>query len=122
MYVKKRTLRCQQHFGILDYIAVALFGQEKLAIGGKFLVTSVAGYDRVEVCQAPIALGTENASQALSFFLPRTKGARNLNSNIRVRQVNGKICHFADHQSLEFTPPELVIQFFALPVSSFSGQ
>src|SRR2546428_764494 len=58
---------CQLSDGleVLDLVAVALLGQEELAVVGKLLIHCVVAHERVEVRLAAIRLGAEDASEAL---------------------------------------------------------
>ena len=88
----------QQLRAIDDGVAVALFGQEQLAVMGEIQFTGVAGHHRVEMGALPARLGAEDASQPLGLFLARTERAGNLDQHIGIRQVDGKIPHFGQYQ------------------------
>ena len=77
---------------------IALLGQEELAIGGEVLVARVAGHQRVEVRQQAVALGAQDAAQALGLFLPRAERARHLDGHVGVGQVDGEVGHLGDDQ------------------------
>src|SRR5581483_8649574 len=81
----------QQFLCILDDIAISLLGQEKLTVGREFLVPAVACHDGVEIGQAAILLGAQDAPQALRFLLAGPEGAGNLDGDVRVGQVDGEI-------------------------------
>src|SRR5260370_28224737 len=110
---RKRSVS-QQSLGVLYHVAIALLGEKELAIGGEILVARVTGDDGVEVCQASIAFGAQDATQALCFLLPRTKRPRYLNGHISIGQVDREVCNFANHQPLEIAAAKLIVELFAL--------
>src|SRR5690554_5601202 len=64
------ALRSRQAVRIQDLVAVALLGEEPLAVLRELLVDGVAGDERVEVGRQPALLRPQEASQPLGFFLP----------------------------------------------------
>src|SRR6266705_2822979 len=118
---RKRSVS-QQGLGVLYHVAITLLGEKELAIGGEILVARVTGDDGVEVCQASIAFGAQDAAQALCFLLPRTKRPRYLNGYISIGQVDREVRHFANHQPLEIAAAKLIVELFALGSWGASSQ
>src|SRR5260370_92634 len=120
-WISERSVS-QQGLGVLYHVAIALLGEKELAIGGEILVARVTGDDGVEVCQASITFGAQDAAQALCFLLPRTKRPRYLNGHISIGQVDREVRHFANHQPLEFAAAKLIVELFALDSLGASSQ
>jgi hypothetical protein len=55
--------------GVLNGIAVTLLGQEKLAVGGEFLIAGIAGHNRIKVRRAAILFGAQEPSEPLRLLL-----------------------------------------------------
>src|SRR5262245_838496 len=77
---------------IEDFVCVALFGQEHLAVVGEVEFAGVAGHERVEVGVALAGrLRPQDATQPLRLLLPRAERSGHLNQHVRVRQVDGEV-------------------------------
>src|SRR5260370_12190930 len=105
---RKRSVS-QQSLGVLYHVAIALLGEKELAIGGEILVARVTGDDGVEVCQASIAFGAQDAAQALCFLLPRTKRPRYLHGHISIGQLAPKVPHFPTPHPPYLPPANLTL-------------
>src|ERR1700710_1474982 len=70
--------RPEQIVGVLDDVAIALFGEESLPVRGVLGVETVPGHPRVKPPPAAGALGAKEPAQPLRLLLPRPKGARYL--------------------------------------------
>ncbi len=72
-----------------DPVGVPLLSQEPLPMGGEVLVDGVAGDDGVEVRLVAVGLRAQHAAEALGLLLARAEGARHLDGDGRLRQVDG---------------------------------
>ena len=77
---------------------VALLGQEELAVGGEVLSRGVARDQRVEVGQLAVGLRAQDAAQALRLLLARAEGARDLDRDVGVGQIDGEVGDLGDDQ------------------------
>ena len=102
--------RAGDFFVVEDEVAVALFGQEALAVGAVFLIHRLLADDGVEVGLPPIGFGAQDAAQALCFFLPRAKGPRDLDGDTGIGQVDGEVGDFRDDQCGDFAFAEFLVQ------------
>ena len=93
-------------FGVDDVVAVALLGQEQLAVGGEVLVARLAGDQRVEVRQRAVRLGAQDAPEALGLFLARAERARNLDGDVGVGQVDREVGDLRDDQQPDLAARE----------------
>ena len=93
---------------VADGVAVALLGEEQLAIDSELLISRIAGDDRVEVRERTVGFGTEDASEPLGFFLTRAEGARYLNRDIRIGEVNCKIGDLGNDEQFNLALAETV--------------
>src|SRR4051812_10313813 len=73
----------------------------------------VSSDECVEMRHFPARFGSQNSPQSLRFFLPRAKGPRHLDQNIRVWQIDCEVADFGKDQMLELTLPELAVEVFA---------
>ncbi|TDD26723.1 MFS transporter [Actinomadura sp. KC06] len=103
---------CEDGVGVHDAVRVALFGEETLAVGGVVLVEGVAGDDGVEAGAMAGRLRTQKASEPLGLFLPGPVGARHLDGDGRLRQVDGEVRDLRHHQHADFARAEGVEKAF----------
>src|SRR5262245_590282 len=66
---------CQNVGSIEDAVAVALFGQEHLAMMCEIQLPSVARHKRVKMGHFAVCLGPQDTPQALRFLLARAERA-----------------------------------------------
>src|SRR6185436_10032612 len=84
----------QQLVRLHDPVAIALLGQEELAVVGEIELLGVAGDQSIEVRLAPIGLGAQDAAEALGLLLARPEGARDLDEQLGVGQVEREVADF----------------------------
>src|SRR5690554_3399634 len=82
----------------LDMIAVALLGQKELALIGIILLGGVAGDHAIEMRGISVGFGPQDAPEALGFFLAAAEGARDLDGDTGVGQVDREVGDLADHE------------------------
>src|SRR5258708_14640780 len=66
------------------------------------------------MCGAAVILGPQDAAEPLRFLLPRPEGARDLYKHVGVRQVNGKIPHLGEHQTVQLVTAEAAVDQLSL--------
>src|SRR5207249_7204167 len=83
--------------GLVDnFVAIALFGEEELAVVGKIHFARVTSDERVEVRWLRTVLGTKNSTEPLRLLLATAERARHLNHDVGIRQVDGEVPHFRE--------------------------
>ena len=105
---------CVDVVSIHDPVAVALFGQEALAVLGEVRINGVAGDDRVEVRSATIGLRAQYSTEALSLLLPGAECAGDLNRHGGFWQVDGEVGNLAHHKDGDLPIAEGLEEPFAL--------
>src|SRR5262249_20183470 len=106
--------RSQDFGGVLDAVAVALLGEEELAVMGKLQLARVAGHERVKMGEVAVRLGTQDAAQTLRFLLARTERAGHLNEHIGIRQIDGEIPHLRQNELPNLALAKSAVQVFAV--------
>src|SRR5215217_3324046 len=66
--------RSQRVLGVHDAVAVSLFSEEPLAVGGEVSVHSVTGDDGVETSSDPFRLGPQQPAEPLRLLLAGAEG------------------------------------------------
>src|SRR5205807_372771 len=82
--------------GIEDLVAVALLEEEALPPRRHVLLARLVGHERVEDRAAAVLLGPEDAAEALRLLLTRAVGARELDRDARVGEVDREVGHLRD--------------------------
>ena len=66
---------------------------------GEFLVAGLAGDQGVEVGGAAIVLGAQDPAEALGFLLAGAEGARDLDQDVGVGQVDREVADLGEDQA-----------------------
>ena len=87
-----------------DRVAVALLGEEALAVLREVLVDGVAGDERVEVRGQPALLRAQQAAEALGLLLARAERSGDLDGDGRLGQVDREVRDLRHHEHLGASP------------------
>ena len=78
----------------------------------------VAGDDRVEVGLVAVGLRPQHPAQPLRLLLAGAEGARDLDGDRRLRQVDGEVRDLRHDQHADLALPERVEELLALRVAT----
>ena len=67
--VHGRLYQQPSRLGVLNGIAITLLSQEKLAVGGEFLIAGIARHNRIKVRRTTILFGAQEPSKPLRLLL-----------------------------------------------------
>ena len=99
-----------------DLVAVALLGQEELAMVGEVHLAGVAGHQGVEARGLLALLGAEDPAQPLGFLLAAAERARDLDHHVGVGQVDGEVADLREDQPADRPVAEPAVEVLALGV------
>ena len=85
--------------GVEDRVAVALLGEEALAVLREVLVDGVARDERVEVGRQARLLRAQQAAEALGLLLARAERPGHLDGDGRLGQVDREVRDLADRRA-----------------------
>src|SRR5271166_2715685 len=99
-----------------DLIAIALLGQEELAMMGKVHFAGVTGDERVKAGGLLSFLGTKDSPQPLGLFLAAAECAGDLDHHVGVGKIDGEIANLRQDEPADRPGAEAPIQVFAIGV------
>ena len=88
---------------------------------GEIQLPGVARHEGVEVGRATIGLGAQDAAEALGLLLARSEGARDLDQQVGVGQVEREVADLREHEQLLFALAEGLVQLLALFLRRLAG-
>src|SRR5690606_3146515 len=106
----------QQFVRVHDPVRVALLRQEPLAVCREVLVDGVPGDHGVEVRLVTVRLGPQHPAEPLRLLLAGAEGARRLDGDRRLRQVDREVGDLRHHQHADLALAERREQLLPLQV------
>src|SRR5258708_22733326 len=88
---------------------------------GEIQFTGIPSNQRIKMSNLSTLLRSKDPSQTLRLFLAGPKRTGNLDQNIGIGEIEGKVSHFRKDQLLECAFSKLIVQIFPFPIGSLAG-